>query len=684
MEDKPLPNSDFEKLLRQQLQQADATPDDGSWAQIAAQQRRRNGWLQIRYYLPYAAAAAFLLAVALAGWWQHRQSDLPLAGRPGSNSRNAPAYPSEIAPNAPVADAGPTRETARFFSPAARMLPLSASPAGAVNVNTVPSTSVRFQVETGLSYQSPISGTSITIPANSLVNAGGEPVQGEVELQFREYRSIPDFLASGIPMHYGDERGSFFFNSGGMFEVRVNQGGTPLQMAPGQRYDVLFSPTDKLTGANLYYFDEAGGAWKYQPDPAFNGGSTALPALVSESEAARNNTDKSGPECLPEIPEILPKDPVTSLKQAVLLGYDLAAGKVKMPMWFCKNPELNNEQLLNGLERGLIRMVRDRDRVEQMFPEDVDNVFTELKAFKDCYFVRTGDSAELKLTQKLLAEQYWHRIAIFRDKGSSCHITLYGEKGFVDFYANLTGSAGNRQFDAVKVMNEYVRLREERQQNFEKLVVSLRDFLFMASIFQTEAEWCKTAPDWLAYFEQNHPLMLKRYEALLKAGIGADNAAAQATWKAWRSRLRNLHFDRMEQRTTNVSAGKMLQYALQLTNFGLYNCDQILRLTYDREIGYILAAFQTPDGRRVVPAMVAVLERKSRLFFTLPSANQMLRMPGRAFDFLVSDNTGRFYHLPAADYANTDFKGLNSKTFRVEDITDKARTPREWANLLDL
>ena len=119
-------------------------------------------------------------------------------------------------------------------------------------LNTVPAASVRFQAETGVRYQSPVSGTSVYIPANSLIDANGQPVSGEVELLFREYRSIPDFLALGIPMHYGDERGAFFFNSGGMFEVRVHQYGEDLRMAPGREYDLNFAPTAQLTDASLY------------------------------------------------------------------------------------------------------------------------------------------------------------------------------------------------------------------------------------------------------------------------------------------------------------------------------------------------------------------------------------------------------------------------------------------------
>lgn len=717
MENKPSTPSEFEKLLQRHLEKLESAPDDNTWAYIAAQQRPVNLLLRARYIAKIALPIAAAGLMILAGWW-HLQ---PRGGHglhpPVAPEPKISPYQPGAAGNPPVAVSrpgsdpnvsgqesdAPPRDPAVLSSQAGG---LHTQPSGkpypgrqfGQRLNTVPAASLRFQAESGVRYQSPVSGTSVYIPANSLIDAHGQPVTGEVELLFREYRSIPDFLASGIPMHYGDERGAFFFNSGGMFEVRVHQYGEDLRMAPGREYDLRFASTAQLTDASLYYYNESDRQWRYQPEAAFGdlGEQNRLsqPPIVTEAEVVRNNRSAKAGDCLPDLPLLPTKaDPVVWVKDAVQTGLRLAEGQLKMPVWFQRNSGLTKEQVLNGLERGLIRIVRHRDQMEFFFPEDVNNVFTELKAFKDCYFFRAADTLN-SLTNSVIIKsrngfpfdpnEYWQRISIYEEAGM-CHFWLYGEQGMSEFYAKLSGSTGNKNFDAEKVLAEYQRLREERQKNFDELVNSLQRFIQLAPAFQTAEEWCMTPENWLNYFDQNRAMMQKRYAALVKAGLTTNDSAALAAWNAWRNRLRELHFDRYEQANTVKKNQNGLEFALKLTNFGLYNCDQIYRLGTDRAPDYIYSAYKTPDGRRVVPASVSIMERNSRMFFTLPSTESVPRLPGRALDIVLTDAGGRCYYLPAANYARLDLAAnQRSNTFIVEDVTDKTQTPRDWAALLEM
>ena len=687
-------NNDLEKLLRQQLQSIDTPPSEDTWAQIAALQKKPNRWLRVRYFSTYAVPLAAALALILFAWW-HFSAGPGLPRAPlATNQEPTPSQPAAIGLPEQISTAGSaaTLQPNPSGSQASvkQAAPVSAGQQYGARVNSVPATTLRFQAESGLHYESPISGTSVRIPAGALVHRDGRPVTGAVDLQFREYRDIPDFLASGIPMHYADERGMFFFNSGGMFDIRVSQGGEQLEMAPNQSYDVAFAPTDQLTSASLYYFNEASGRWEFRPDPAFGNmrgqNLEAQPPIVSEAEVIRNNTDKSGATCLPAPPEAPAKvDPAILVRDAVLMGHELAAGNVKMPKWFCKNPTFNNEQLLNSMERGLIRIVRNRDCMEQFFPEDIDNVFTELKAFKDCYFFRSTDSSNILGSVKLGPNSYWQRVSIKQEKGNTCIISLYDdEKGLAQFYANLNGSMGNENFDVDKVFAEYQRLKTERQQNFEMLVTNLRRFLLIAPAFQTEREWCMTEPDWLSYFENNHPQMLERYNALIQAGLTSNTALALKAWNNWRARSRDLQFDQFENINQGkaVKAGQSLEYALKVSKFGLYNCDQIY--TLGRDVDFIYAGYETADGQRIIPSHVSMLERNSRVFFTLASTEKVPRAPGRRMDIVVTGSNGRSYHLAPDKYAAASLARKNSNIFTLEDVTDKTRTPREWANLLEM
>ena len=257
MKNKASENDKLENLFRKELENIAEKPDGGAWEQIAARQAPKNRRLKFQHYGLYRLPFIALLVAGL-GWWYFNQNGVQPAPQPGDTR---PPAEQTLEPVVPIAELQTTESAEMLESPAPAQ-----TPAGLQRLNSVPASTVRFAVKTGLDYENPATGTRVQIPASALVDSKGRPVQGVAELTIREYRDIPDFLASGIPMHYADDRGAFFFNSGGMFDVRVTQNGEPLDLAPGQIYDVEFSPTGELTNASVYYFEEKTGVWRYQPN----------------------------------------------------------------------------------------------------------------------------------------------------------------------------------------------------------------------------------------------------------------------------------------------------------------------------------------------------------------------------------------------------------------------------------
>ena len=207
MENNTTPNADFENYLRKNLDQIDASPDDEVWAKIAGKQAQPNLRRKFRRYGLYVVGA-LLLVFSGIGIWRHQHNAFSPAGEK--------ATPAEMQVQA--------AEPSNNGEAGAPEVPLSAEtvlvknskkhafvPEFSPRVNSVPASSIHFNAEQGLQYQSPTTGTTVKIPANSLVDQDGQPVQGEAELFFREYRTIEEFLASGIPMHYSDSRGPFAF-----------------------------------------------------------------------------------------------------------------------------------------------------------------------------------------------------------------------------------------------------------------------------------------------------------------------------------------------------------------------------------------------------------------------------------------------------------------------------------------
>ena len=545
---------------------------------------------------------------------------------------------------------------------------------------------MRFAAEDGFRYENPATGTRVHIPAYALTYADGQSVSGEVDFELREYRSLADFAASGMPMHYVDGRGEFFFNSGGMFDVRVSQRGEALQLAPGQGCDLRFRSTHALTQASLFYFDEARQAWQYQPDPAF-GPPADLPPVVTEAVAVRDNLGLAGRGgCLPPATYTLPQKGKEGLwvKEAVQLGHDLAFGKTSVPMWFRKNPGFTNTQFLNGLEHSLVRIVRHRDARENFFPEDMNGVFTELQAFKDCYFI-CSDSLNRQSFSQADLQAYWERVSVTQERGAVCYVSFYGKQGLLQFYATLVGSTGNDDFNADAVMEEYRRLQTARRNGVEREISRWRQFLSVSPMFQTQEEWCMDASQWFDYVEKNPALMRQRYAGLAQQGLAQHDATAAQAWSEWRERIRQMRFGMAQQSRLKGPAGQQaggLEYALQVTRFGLHNCDQIFQISDHPQ--YLMATYQTPEGQPIRPASVAVMDRASRLFFTLPTQSRLLYVPGRPLDIVLSDAAGRSYYLPADAYARLQWDGRSACVLQVEDVTERTRTPLDWARLLEI
>lgn len=682
-------NSEFENFMRKNLQQVDDTPDGELWDKIAAAQTKPNWWMKIRHYSWYAGAAILLLSAAIGLYQYTRPSSLPVYPQ---NALEQPTLTPETA-DQPMAETAVPELSRQVNTNTTNTIKTALVPNFGPRVNSVPAMSVRFNAANGLRYQSPSTGTVVSIPANSLVDQQGNPVKGDAELFLREYRSIEDYLASGLPMHYADGRGEFFFNSGGMFEVRVSQNGDALQMAPGRAYQLTFSPTSELEKASLYYLDDQTADWEFVPDAAFGQADLSQPPVATETEAVSGQKRQNNDDCLPRSYEIAGvSNTADMVKLGVKTGYELATGKIAMPRWFLKNPYLSDDQLLFRMERGTIQIKKHRDKAQLFFPEDLDKYFTELDAFKNCYFSFTIDplgGGSGTTTKKLsgISDEFWQRIVIEQIQQGECIITLYdGKEGQLQFHALLRGNTENKKFDPEKVMKEYERLREKRQQDFAEKNKALRYFLQAAPPFNPKEERCMSEFQWLEYFEKNHTLMAKRYQKLIDDGYAENDALAQEAWSEWRKVMRESKFQSRNRAFENGKSTALtdLTYSLSLYRFGVYNCDQIFRLSAGQKMEYVLAIYKTASGEKVIPATISVLDKGAKLFFTQPNAQQLLYLQGRRLDFIITDRDGRQFHLPADQYAERVMTRGSVNSLTVQDVTAQTDSPKAWADLLEM
>jgi hypothetical protein len=113
------------------------------------------------------------------------------------------------------------------------------------------------------------SGTRIRVPENAFCDDRGNPVQGPVQMKFREFHNVMDIFKSGIPMTYDSAGIPYTFESAGMFDIRAFQGDKPLQLMKNKEIEVdlvAFNPDPKF---NLYFLDTNKGNWQYLSESNF-------------------------------------------------------------------------------------------------------------------------------------------------------------------------------------------------------------------------------------------------------------------------------------------------------------------------------------------------------------------------------------------------------------------------------
>jgi len=106
-------------------------------------------------------------------------------------------------------------------------------------------------------------GSIIDIDHAIFVNIGGEEVEGEIELWFREFHNSFEIFSAGIPMLTQTEDGPAQLESAGMFEILAFQGEEELHLKEGKSIDVKLVSFNDSDEFNIYNFNNKSSEWDY-------------------------------------------------------------------------------------------------------------------------------------------------------------------------------------------------------------------------------------------------------------------------------------------------------------------------------------------------------------------------------------------------------------------------------------
>lgn len=713
MENKFTPYDPFEEFVRKTMQNQPSAPEaagDALWEKIATQQRPLNTQWQRKFWLKQAlwpSIAAVVLVGALGIWWKMGAKQSTAASTAQLTNVDPTATLAQ-GPSASITPSAAAISSPDEWNAASGQMTLAGIEARQpvptwVPRNEVPLQRLVFRAEAGIRYTSVQSGNTVIIPPNALTHADGSPAHGAVSLYYRDYRTVPDLFASNIPMQYSDERGTFTFNTGGMFDIRVGQGQEMLQMAENQQFQVQFAPTHTLKDASLYYFEQAQNAWEYVSSEPFGGSAVtgkrgALPRAVTERQVVTDNARAAGACASARIRVEDGRSPITWLRQGIEGGLNLAKEAPRIPKWLADYATEGTPDAARLVAApGEVYITQRKDGVTRFFPQDRANIHTELAAFKDCHFIRVGDSLSRavsvdsnglpKNTEAVLRRtKPWTSIYIDQIVGDRCRLLLLDATGEGSgVLAQLVQSnevPQRKNFKASVVFEKYMELRAARAERWKKQVQEMTAFVRFAQMHQTPDELCMPTDEWLKYFIENRTAMHSRYTELANSRLMTDSVYAANAINDWMQTVTEQIAQRRQitDRAAKTLVG--LTSTLALNSFGLYNCDQIFRLNQTPE--YVEAVYRNATGERVWPTAVNIMDWERRIFLPMPDAKFLIKQADKRMDVVLRDNKGRVYHLPGNVYKETAWTKGKETAFTLTDVTDTALSPIDWQRILGL
>lgn len=139
-----------------------------------------------------------------------------------------------------------------------------ASPAAFVNP-PLPGINVNYSnytIESSKGGELAYGKTKIIIPSGAIVDENNKPVQGEVEIRYREFHDVVDFFVSGIPMTYDSAGNTYHFESAGMMEILAYKDKKPVFIHPDKKIEIRMASNYPGSHYNLYYLDTAAKNWE--------------------------------------------------------------------------------------------------------------------------------------------------------------------------------------------------------------------------------------------------------------------------------------------------------------------------------------------------------------------------------------------------------------------------------------
>lgn len=457
------------------------------------------------------------------------------------------------------------------------------------------------------------SGTRIIVPAMAFQDACGNPISGNVDITYREFRDAVDVVLSGIPMQYDSGGVVGDFESAGMFEMLASQNGEEVFLRDDKEISLKFAVTDTASDYNFYRLDEQNG-WTYlentgateQDEPGgFNSSTTRAP----EENAAADRDDRQT--------SIETYQASTTTSTAAL--YRNAIGQIFVRDWIRDTTDFDlrySDTCYYGMNRAIdAASVLSPDekcrRSSRLFlrkrAERNDSTVLSLRNVRGSYVWNTELNAyagfhwmtDEKLSQKEVDERFGEESGI-----NDCRVIQDGD----EYYLDLKYYWGHTQIKVepvrVNAEDQVVTVREKQKQSlFNSYTRRLnRRRTYLNNYNQEQVDRQKRG------LERAHQDSVRAWTGLKKVMTAEEKAMDFTIWNRYVQNEEIYTYTRsFTQNLPGVfnKTRAMYQY-IKIPTFGLYNCDRIVKVL--NPVTFVTKAISVA-GAVVIPAVIHVINK---------------------------------------------------------------------------
>ncbi|HXC04862.1 MAG TPA: hypothetical protein VNZ86_08930, partial [Bacteroidia bacterium] len=397
-------------------------------------------------------------------------------------------------------------------------------------------------------------GTKIFIPAGAFTDAGGQPVEGPVQIDYREFHDPVDFLFSGIPMTYDSGGTTNLFESAGMFEITASQNGNQVFLNKDKPVKMEFVSTDANTTYNFYELNEEKGTW-------VNKGKTETPKVTGV------NTE--GDKYSAAVPDFLNHrhkmnsvrlyDSTSFADRFLDTAYYYTTLRHEWEKCIRNRDMTYYETNTRGHYQALFKLIRVHSgtRGEMAFKFKFSGrEFPEMRAFSGKKWVITDKENYASFRQKYGYRNAFCDLRVETD-GEGYILTLKTTEGLVSMHAYPISrkeleKKEHHPENTVKNWKEYAKSLNRREKSFNKIVQKDK--------------------------KENNKNYIpeQRYWASLQKKM--NGVEEPMTYAAWNAHC-DAYTDYIQSRQAALNDNQLaITRSLTVSGMGIYNCDQVQRL----------------------------------------------------------------------------------------------------------